>query len=191
MKTKIVKKNEPQTETLVINSIKKNRIVIIKCDTIYGIIGKVGSTQKKIEKLKKRKEKKFLQLIPNANIENFSRTKIPQSFLKFWPGPLTLIVEDLKNSTVAVRFPKDEFLLKVMNSLNCNLYSTSVNISGEPALNNFDEILKKFNGKVSLIVDCGNFENSKPSTIVDITKKSPKLIREGAIEKEKLPISII
>ena len=64
--------------------------------------------------------------------------------------------------------------------------TTSVNESGEPSLNNYDEIKEDYDDLVDLIVPpSGEKTSSLASTVVDITS-SIKLLRQGAIRLEDI-----
>lgn len=166
---------------LIIQALADNEVIIMPCDTIYGFVGAAPQTHSRIADLKKRKEKRFLQLIPNSDISSFSPDVLPQKLKDFWPAPLTLIVHDFLGDTVALRYPNDPLLRRVLTAIGRPLYSTSVNISGEPPLNSVAEIVEAFGDSVSLIVDGGSLEAKAPSTVVDLTQNPPEMVREGAV----------
>lgn len=92
---------------LIIQALADNEVIIMPCDTIYGFVGAAPQTHSRIADLKKRKEKRFLQLIPNSDISSFSPDVLPQKLKDFWPAPLTLIVHDFLGDTVALRYPNE------------------------------------------------------------------------------------
>lgn len=165
----------------MVNILKNNGIIIMPCDTIYGIVGKYPLSENKIRDIKGRDENKpFLILIKKEWITRFTKIKIKKYFLNLWPGPLTLIVPGLDGDTVALRVPHDNRLQKILLKINQPLYSTSVNNSGMPSLNKAKEIEKEFGNKVDLFVNEGDLEGNLPSTIIDLTQDSYKMIRQGA-----------
>ncbi len=64
----------------------------------------------------------------------------------------------------------------------------SANISGEEPASNAASVKENFNGLIDLIVDGGECEEGIASTVVDATSPLPKIIREGAINREELGI---
>ena len=63
------------------------------------------------------------------------------------------------------------------------------NISGKPASIKIAKVmsqLKKEKVQPNLIIDAGNLELAKPSTVVDLTKPRLKILRAGEVKKEKL-----
>jgi len=164
----------------IFNVLKKKGIVIMPCDTIYGFLGIAPETRKKIQEIKGRDDSKpFLILILKEWISQYTSFQMDKYFLDQWPGPLTVIVPDKNNSTVALRVPDDTVLLKLLYKLNHPLFSTSVNHIGEPAINKSGEIKVKFGNKIDLFVDKGDLPESKPSTIIDLCTKPYRVIRQG------------
>ena len=174
----------PDSLERIIQALADHKVVIMPCDTIYGIVGTVPETYTRIADLKKRKEKHFLQLIPGPDISPYSPDSLPDKLKQFWPAPLTVIVHDYHGGTVALRYPDDPFLQQILTALGRPLYSTSVNISGEPPLNTVAEIAGVFGCSVEMIVDGGSLEKKAPSTIVDLTRDRPVIVREGAVDSE-------
>lgn len=112
---------------------------------------------------------------------------------KFAPGALTLVLkkkEVIKDEftsgldSIAIRIPDDEFLLRLLKEVG-PMFVTSANISGEPATNSHEEVLKQLNGKIDLVVE-GKAKSGISSTIVDCTKEELVLLREGDITKEDI-----
>ena len=102
-------KSDENSCILCAEFLKQEKIVLIPTDTVYGFSGIVGKTDEKIRKIKERSETKpFIQLISKKEDLNLiTDEKVPEELLKFWPGPLTLIVkekkqEPKKNSSVTI-----------------------------------------------------------------------------------------
>ena len=176
--------------------------MIIPTDTVYGFSGIVEksphyNTDSAIRKIKGREEyKPFIQLIAAPeDIKNYTDDDIPQKLLDCWPGPLTIIVNTKKNTgtgtgtgsaantdTIALRCPGDEWLRKIIDECGVSIYSTSVNRSGQPVLDEENAIISEFETEVGLIVADGDRKNSVPSTIVRVEDGEYKVIRQGFIK---------
>jgi L-threonylcarbamoyladenylate synthase len=159
-------------------------VVIMPCDTIYGIVGVAPASGERIRALKGREQKAFLQLIASAEwLNRFSDLRLPPGLSALWPGALTLIVPARDCSeTVALRVPDDPLLRELLQELDRPLYSTSVNRSGEPALWRIEEIAAAFESSIELLVDAGDLEGRLPSTILDVTASPFRLLRQGALD---------
>ncbi len=198
----ICRKSDDDSIQKCVSVLKNGGIVIIPTDTVYGFSGIVEksphyNTDSAIRKIKGREEyKPFIQLIAAPeDIKNYTDDDIPQKLLDCWPGPLTIIVnkkmdtdtsvstESAANSgTVALRCPGDEWLRKIISECGASIYSTSVNRSGQPVLDEENAIISEFEGEVGLIVADGDRKSSVPSTIVRVENGNYTVIRQGAIK---------
>ncbi|QEN04266.1 threonylcarbamoyl-AMP synthase [Thiospirochaeta perfilievii] len=174
----------------IIDILENNGVVIVPCDTIYGILGKSPDTDSIIRSIKGRGEAKpFLHLISSViQFNNLSVIPFPEDLEQYWPGPLTVVTTVKKGGTIAYRLPADPFLQDIVSHIECPLYSTSVNTSGQKHLWKINDIIDKFENKVDLIVDDGDYEGREPSTVIDITSTPYKLIRQGVL---KLPSQLL
>jgi L-threonylcarbamoyladenylate synthase len=157
-------------------------VAIMPCDTIYGIVGLAPASEARLRKLKGRGEKSFLQLIAGPEwLPRFGKLHLPETLAAYWPGPLTLIFP-AEQGSVALRVPADPRLRALLERLDCPLYSTSVNRSGQPALWRFADIVEQFEEAVDLVVDAGDLPGRLPSTIVDVSQRPFQVLRRGALE---------
>ncbi len=187
--------------TIIINkTMDDGELIAFPTDTVYGLGAKVFDSvaQERIMELKNRDcSKRFAVLC--ANLEQIEELayiddKAKKIINKFLPGGLTLILKaknkDIHNyaidDTVAVRIPKHPIALKLLLE-NGPLATTSVNLSGQKPLNDYDIIKETFKNKIDYIYnDPTNIEYSNvPSTIIDMTSDL-KVIREGDIKLEEI-----
>jgi len=175
--------DDPRVMEAVSEVLKAEGIVIVPCDTMYGIVGAVPESERRIRLAKGRGEDKpFLQLIADVSwIRSFSDTPISPKLLKYWPGPLTIVIRIRAGDTLAVRVPGSPFLIRLITGLGKAIYSTSVNRAGTPPLSRIEEIRAEFGGDVDLIVDAGDLPQGVASTIVDSTQRPAKILRQGSL----------
>jgi len=179
-------------------------------ETIYGL-GAAADSQgvDAVCAMKgRREEHPFLVLLPQGPTPA-SRIEAgglvwPEVALRlaeaFWPGPLTLVLPDpghafppgirSGNGGVAVRVSSHPFIQALMRIWNRPLISTSANPAGEPVGLRADQVRKALEGRPGThrlwIADGGELPASRPSTIVDCTGGSPRVLRHGAIGDELL-----
>ena len=185
----ILSKSDEKSVKECISYLKQGKILIIPTDTVYGFSGiaepgKALDTDAKIKAIKGRSETKpFIQLIARPeDLKKYTDDKIPSNLLFYWPGPLTIIVNNkLTGSTTAFRCPGDAWLRSILEELDSPIYSTSVNRSGFPVLDSQKEIISDFEKDVDLIVTDGDKKNALPSTIVSICQGELKVLRQGAV----------
>ncbi|MDX6226265.1 MAG: L-threonylcarbamoyladenylate synthase [Frankiales bacterium] len=113
---------------------------------------------------------------------------------RFWPGPLTLVCRhtphlawDLGETagTVAVRMPDHPLALDLLAATG-PLAVSSANRTGMPAATTAAEAEEMLGGSVSIYLDGGSTAGTTPSTIVDLTGVTPRVLRSGALSLEEL-----
>lgn len=112
----------------------------------------------------------------------------------FWPGPLTLVLPkadvissrvtgDL--STVAVRVPDHPMALAVLRRLDRPLAAPSANRFGSVSPTRKEHVHAEF-GDDLLVIDGGPARIGVESTIVDLSRGAPQLLRYGGVTREQL-----
>ncbi|MEX0835665.1 MAG: L-threonylcarbamoyladenylate synthase, partial [Nitriliruptor sp.] len=112
----------------------------------------------------------------------------------YWPGPLTIVVPaqpqlrwDLgrNDGTVAVRMPLDDVALEVIRAVG-PLAVTSANLSGQPPGATAADAHEQLGDAVDLYLDGGPRSGGQPSTIVDVTRRQPHVLREGVVPTDEV-----
>jgi len=206
IKTKIIKINPQLIELdkmeIITDVLNGEGLIVYPTETFYGIGVKFSSREacQKIYSLKQRGFSKPLSVVI-SDLDMLGRlvSDIPPFFEPlsnaFWPGPLTLIFRIspyISNEylsalgTIGVRLPGHSWLRELVRLANFPITASSANLSGEKEISQPEQIIKIFHGKVDIIVDGGETEGTLPSTVVDLTAESPKIVREGAVPSSKL-----
>jgi L-threonylcarbamoyladenylate synthase len=109
---------------------------------------------------------------------------------KFWPGPLTLLVQapvalarGVTGGTgrVGVRVPAHDVARAICRAADRPITATSANRSGQPATSDPAEVERALGEDVDLLIDTGPTRGGAPSTIVDVTGGTSRLVRAGAV----------
>lgn len=179
---------------------KNGDLIIFPTDTVYGLGCQVLDLEgiENIYKLKKRPKSKPIPILVSDIVSLNPICEIDKRALKlmtkFWPGPLTLILKTKKEfkkitgeTTIAVRIP-DHYMAQQVIKEYGPLRVTSANISGNKPLNTLEDVKIAFGSKVFKIYGEYTSDSSGvPSTIVDLTNKEIKILRQGNIlEKDIL-----
>lgn len=195
-----IDKNIKKTANIVSNLIKQGKVLICPTDTVYGLIADATNRKavNKIFQIKKRQRNKplpiFIRNIETAKKLTYINKKQGKFLKKIWPGKVTVVLKrkrglklyGVAKNTIALRVPKYPLLLKIMERTNLPLTGTSANISGEPPSHKIKKVLEQFkNQKITpdLVISAGNLKRSEPSSIIDLTRKRPKILRRG----DKIP----
>ena len=176
-------------------------VVAFKTDTFYGLgVDPFNPIAvRRIFELKGREEgKPILVLISDLDlIEQFISDPGPYEKIakRYWPAALTLVgaadpnlPEELTagTGTIGLRLPDDEAVRDFVDACGGALTATSANVSGQPAARTASEVQRYFPVGIDLIVDGGAVTATEASTVVDVTTSPARLIREGAMSRERL-----
>lgn len=182
--------------------IKSGEVVAFPTETVYGL-GADGLNSEAVSKIFAAKGRPndnplILHIADKQDIQKLA-SKITRNaevlMEKFWPGPLTLIVEksavipDAVSAglpTVAVRFPSNKFAQQLIKASGCPIAAPSANISGRPSPTNAADVLEDMQGKVAAVLDGGSCGIGLESTVVDTTEPVPVILRPGGITYEML-----
>jgi len=113
----------------------------------------------------------------------------------FWPGPLTIIFKKSKYipedvtaglDTVAIRMPDHKVALELIERSMAPIAAPSANISGKPSPTAPEHVIHDMQDKVDMILTCSNTKVGVESTVIDISKDIPIILRPGGITKEEL-----
>jgi len=177
--------------------LKEGKVIAYPTETVYGL-GCDATDSKavdKIYKIKGKSEKKALLFLV-SNIKMASEYVIlcknaKKIAKKYWPGALSLILpltdkgkKIFKRKDGGVRISSNEIATEIVKKFKKPIISTSANPTGLPSALTAKEVSKYFKDekyKPDLILDGGRLKKSKGSTIVNLTKDEPELIREGDI----------
>jgi len=178
-----------------IKALELGELVVYPTDTLYALGADIFNLDaiNKLFVVKKRSFSQPLSIAVDAysSIEKIAFTNdiVERVVERFLPGPLTLILykKDVVSNLItgnlnkiAVRIPNNKIALDLLASYERPLTVTSANIHNEKTPYFINDIMIKFKGDVSVYLDDGILDGL-PSTIVDLTFESPKIIRKGAI----------
>ncbi len=116
---------------------------------------------------------------------------------KAWPGPLTLILPRSPDvpkevtggrDTVAVRSPAHPVALALIKSSGVPIAAPSANKSGRPSPTLAEHVVEDYiNDNINIyVIDAGPTFFGVESTIIDVTKNPPVLLRPGPFTLEEL-----
>ncbi len=107
----------------------------------------------------------------------------------FWPGPLTLVLHaqprltwDIGRTegTVALRMPLEASTLAVIRTVG-PIALTAANAAGQEPPRSVAEASAQLGEQVAAFLDAGERAPGPASTIVDLTRSAPRVLREGVV----------
>ncbi len=192
----VINEKNPQSRLIkkTIEILEEGGVIVFPTDTVYayGCDYKDKRAIERIYRLKKMEKHKPLSFIFTeiSEMNDYARNISDDAYKimkKALPGPYTFIFKASKlvprivqtnQKTVGVRIPDNNIAIEIVKELGRPLLATSVsNISGEYIVEPKD-LEKIYRNEVDLVIDCGPKESS-PSTIIDMTEDTFRIIREG------------
>ena len=183
--------------TVAATAILAGQVVAIPTDTLYGLAADPFSriAVARVFEVKGRLAERALLLIAGDTAQIAARlgplSQVAQRLAdRFWPGPLTLLIEapdtlapDVTGGSgrVGVRVPAHEVARALCRACRLPLTATSANISDRPATNDPDEVARMLGPRIDVLLDAGQTAGGPPSTIVDATGPTLRLVRAGAV----------
>jgi L-threonylcarbamoyladenylate synthase len=177
-------------------------LVVFPTETVYGLGGNALSDDAVAAIYEAKGRPSFNPLIVHLVSKSEAKKYVewPDTAVKlaaaFWPGSLTLVLprsKDCKLSllvsagmdTVAVRVPAHPMAQALLQAVKLPIAAPSANISGRtsPTQASHTEELKD---KVAMILDGGACTVGIESTVIDLSEKTPVILRPGAITLEQI-----
>lgn len=172
----------------VVRQLERGRVAVLPTDTIYGLSCRADDARaiRRIIRLKRRDPKMGLIVLVDSlrTLRRYARIDSRQAvFLeKAWAArrrPTTVILRHRRllpdvlsggSDGLAVRLPKNVFLIKILKNLGVPLVSTSFNVSGRESIHDLSRLAEQFPGpeaRPDLVVDAGVCRR-RPSKLIDL-----------------------
>jgi tRNA threonylcarbamoyl adenosine modification protein (Sua5/YciO/YrdC/YwlC family) len=182
-------------------AVQRGQLVVLPTDTVYGVGADAFSPEavRALLAAKGRGRDMPPPVLVSAattldalavGVPSYARTLIEE----LWPGPLTLVCRqqpslqwDLGDTrgTVAVRMPDHEVALELLSRTG-PLAVSSANRTGLEAATDADAAEAMLGEKVEVLLDAGPTKGEVPSTILDVTGETGRVLRPGAISLDRL-----
>lgn len=176
----------------------RDGILVHPTGTLYGLGAATAAGDGEIARLKGREPGRPLLRIAgsvDALREAHPRTAWDDRAARlaacFWPGRVTLVLEDGTAEGLAVRVVSHPVTRAVLERLGSTMSSTSVNRTGEAAARSPDEV-REVLGKMAdarapvLFLNAGSSPSGRPSTLVSLREDPPRLVRAGAVARDEI-----
>jgi tRNA threonylcarbamoyl adenosine modification protein (Sua5/YciO/YrdC/YwlC family) len=175
--------------------VRAGGVVACPTETLQGLLADALSPQAvaRVVALKRRGDEPIALLVPNldavqALIEGELSEAARNLAKAHWPGPLTLVFKArpglptalAPRGTLGVRIPGPSPALDLVRDFGGPLTATSCNPSGQPAARTHAEVLAYFGGQLDASVPA-DAPGGLPSTVVDATGPSLRVLRQGAV----------
>ncbi len=207
VRAEILKISAENPETSLVayaaEQIKSGQVLGMPTDTFYGLAADPFNLRAvdRVYEIKSRSRHKPLSLLIESEdqAEMLARDPMPEEFYelarKFWPGPLTLIVQaasrlplkvTANTGNIAIRVPQANIPLSIIRAAGVPITATSANLSGAAECTTATAVRDQLAERISIIVDGGPSPRHVASTIVDLSEGGWRILREGAIARQAI-----
>jgi len=195
-------KATPETIARAAGIIKAGGIVSFPTETVYGL-GADALNPSAVAGIFEAKKRPFFDplIVHIADISTLDKLclnidrRAEKLTGKFWPGPLTLVLEkkdivpDLVTSglnTVAVRIPSHPVALALIKASGTPIAAPSANRFGCLSPTTARHVESQLNNDIDMILDGGPCSVGIESTIIKIDSSGLYLLRSGGIALEEI-----
>ncbi len=181
-------------------ALREGKVIAFPTDTVYGV-GVCYDDEDALKRLKQAKGRPESKPIPTMVADSAQlaqvavvTARIQRIIDAFLPGALTLILQKQKHvadyvtngkETIGVRMPDDAFVLALIKRVGKPMLVTSANLSGEETGTTFAQVMAQLDGRIDGIVK-GTCGCMSASTIVDVSKETAAVLREGPIAAQDI-----
>lgn len=182
--------------------LKRGGVVIYPTETFYGLGADPFSTAAllRVYEIKERLLDKPLPLIASdvAAVRRITvgwNMSVELLVRAFWPGPLTLILTAAPalpslihagSGKIAVRVSSHPVAGALAAAVGGVLTATSANIAGSKPVKNPERIPRDLLSRVDGVLSSGRLPGNLPSTILDVSDPTPRVVRKGCLPIEKI-----
>lgn len=177
-------------------------VVVLPTETVYGLAANAfdPAAVARIYEIKGRPAHN--PIIVHVSDEQMARKCVRswpavahQLCRAFWPGPLTLVlprsdhipaVVTAGGDTVGIRCPAHDLIQAVIRECGFPLAAPSANPANRVSPTRAEHVLRYFGEVVPLIVDGGPAQVGIESTVLDLGRTPPRILRPGMVHEEAL-----
>ena len=177
--------------------LRTGEVVAFPTETVYGL-GADALNPAAVAKVFAAKDRPadhplIVHLPLNADLSMWAREVPPVAeklALAFWPGPLTLILPRQKRipeivtggqDTVGLRVPDHPLARQLLAAFAGGIAAPSANRFGRISPTTAEHVRLELGDRIAMILDGGPCAVGIESTIVDVSRRTPRILRPGAI----------
>ncbi|MFB6489759.1 MAG: L-threonylcarbamoyladenylate synthase [Thermoproteus sp. AZ2] len=192
---------DPEKIRAAAEAIRAGGLVAFPTETVYGLGADAfnGEASAKIFKVKGRPADNPLIVHVRGVDQAQEIGDIPAGALevmeRVWPGPITFVVKKKANlpdvvtaglPTVALRCPAHPTALKLIELSGTAIAAPSANKAGRPSPTRAEHVVEDLGEAVDVVLDAGPTFFGVESTIIDVTRGRPVLLRPGPFTAEEI-----
>ncbi len=201
-KTQLLSVEHKEDLDVALQILLKGGLVSVPTETVYGLAAnaKSAAAVKSIFAAKGRPASHPL-IVHIAGADQLIKWAIdipPVAYVlaeRFWPGPLTLLLNKAPEvpsevtggkSSIGLRVPSHPALLQLLKRGNIGVAAPSANPYKRLSPTSAQQVFAELQGKIDAVLDGGPCEVGLESTILDLTAGQMCILREGPITAQQI-----
>jgi L-threonylcarbamoyladenylate synthase len=177
--------------------LRARALVAFPTETFYGLGANAldeGAVSRVFHAKGRPADKPLLVLVDSVEMVGRVAQDVPpvarRLMARYWPGALTLVLRahaDLPDAltagtgTIAVRLPGHPVARALVSALGGPVTAPSANPHGKASPRTADEVIAGLGDRVDLVLDGGATPGGPASTLLDLTRTPPVVLRAGAV----------
>ena len=194
---------QPRLIRRAVEILNQEGVIVYPTDSSYALACKLDAIKplERIRRIRQLPEKHDFTLVCRdlSQVSQFVRlsNEAHRLIKALTPGPYTFILPATREvprrlkhpsrKTIGIRIPDHQVAQALLAELQEPLFSTTLILPGEEAaLEDPEEIRERLQNQVDLVIACGVIP-FEPTSIIDLSEASPKIVRLGK-GQEKLKV---
>jgi L-threonylcarbamoyladenylate synthase len=186
--------------------LRRGGLVAFPTETVYGL-GADALNEKAVARIFAAKQRPnwdpLIVHVRDVAMAQSLAKNLPSVFdtlaAKFWPGPLTMVVEKharvpdnvtASQPSVAMRLPRHPVAALLLAETGQPIAAPSANKFGRPSPTRAEHVAEDLPSSVDLILDGGPTLLGVESTVLDLTQSPPAILRPGGATREQIEATI-
>lgn len=182
-------------------ALSRGAVLAHPTSTVYGLGGGTDAADAAVRRLKGAPaDRPLLRLAADAATLRTSHPGLrwteaaDRLASAFWPGPLTLVLDDGGERGLGVRVEGHSDTRAVLAAWGRTMSSTSLNRTGDTPAATADEAREALDslpatGAVPVRwLDAGDLPGGPPSTLLSLRHEPPRLLRAGAVAADRIEV---
>ncbi|MCC7386113.1 MAG: threonylcarbamoyl-AMP synthase [Deltaproteobacteria bacterium] len=205
-RARIARGDDPAAIAEAVALLRAGQLVAFPTETVYGL-GADALSAEAVERIYVAKGRPATNpIIVHVEDARAARdlvegwdARAEQLALRFWPGPLTLVLRRRPmvpaivaagGETLAVRAPAHPVARALLHAFEGPLAAPSANRSSAISATRAQDVLDELGEVIPLILDGGPCEVGLESTVLDLSRARPTLLRPGVITPSALEAAL-
>jgi L-threonylcarbamoyladenylate synthase len=202
MKTELLNADDPAQVQQAGNLLRAGELVAVPTETVYGLAADASNPEAVARifaaKQRPRSHPLIVHLASAEQLPRWARNVpdwVARVAERFWPGPLTLLLEkhprvpDIVTGglpTIGLRVPDQPVLLGLLKRFDLAVAAPSANLYQRLSPTTAEQVMATLGGTIAAVLDGGPCSVGTESTILRVREKTAEILRSGPISAEDL-----